>query len=117
MGVMTRACCKLGGAVRGKWPVVRTGRAKGAASSSTAARPVATRPSCAAHRGCASEEPEGPGPAAHRRADALYGKRTVRVIAEGSDQRAFIKSVDDEGRTFRGTVKWANLADFHDQLF
>ncbi|MPW22610.1 hypothetical protein GCT13_38805 [Paraburkholderia sp. CNPSo 3157] len=37
-----------------------------------------------------------------------YGERTVRVI---------IESVDEEGRTFRSTVKWANLAALEEQLF
>ena len=46
-----------------------------------------------------------------------YGERTVRVVAEASGQRVIIESVDEEGRTFRSTVKWANLAHLHDQLF
>jgi hypothetical protein len=46
-----------------------------------------------------------------------YGERTVRVIAEASGQRVIIESVDDDGRTFRSTVKWASLTGLHDQLF
>ncbi|MEI6002524.1 hypothetical protein H3V53_37050 [Paraburkholderia bengalensis] len=46
-----------------------------------------------------------------------YGERTVRVIAEASGQRVIIESVDDDGRTFRSTVKWANLARPEEQLF
>ncbi|KAA0998038.1 hypothetical protein FVF58_36530 [Paraburkholderia panacisoli] len=46
-----------------------------------------------------------------------YGERTVRVIAEASGQRVIIESVDDDGRTFRSTVKWANLARPERQLF
>ncbi|WP_436197057.1 hypothetical protein [Paraburkholderia hospita] len=38
-----------------------------------------------------------------------YGKRTVRVIADASGQRVIIESVDEDGRIFRSTVKWANL--------
>ncbi|MGF6638530.1 hypothetical protein OKW38_000664 [Paraburkholderia sp. MM5496-R1] len=37
-----------------------------------------------------------------------YGERTVRMI---------IESVHEDGSTFRSTVKWANLAALHDQLF
>ena len=46
-----------------------------------------------------------------------YGERTVRVIAEASGQRVIIESVNEEGRTFRSTVKWANLAHPEGQLF
>lgn len=46
-----------------------------------------------------------------------YGERTVRVIAEASGQRVIIESVDEDGRTFRSTVKWANLARLAGQLF
>jgi hypothetical protein len=46
-----------------------------------------------------------------------FGERTVQVVAEASGQRVIIESVDEEGRTFRSTVKWANLAALHDQLF
>jgi hypothetical protein len=46
-----------------------------------------------------------------------YGERTVRVIAEASGQRVIIESVDEDGRTFRSTVKWANLARLEGQLF
>ena len=46
-----------------------------------------------------------------------YGERTVRVLAEASGQRVIIESVDEEGRTFRSTVKWANLARLDGQLF
>ncbi|MGF6935253.1 hypothetical protein OKW41_004780 [Paraburkholderia sp. UCT70] len=46
-----------------------------------------------------------------------YGERTVRVIAEASGQRVIIESVHEDGSTFRSTVKWANLAALHDQLF
>jgi hypothetical protein len=46
-----------------------------------------------------------------------YGVRTVRVIAEASGQRVIIESVDEDGRTFRSTVKWANLARLQGQLF
>ncbi|MEP9326569.1 hypothetical protein PPMP20_26065 [Paraburkholderia phymatum] len=40
-----------------------------------------------------------------------YGERAVRVIAEASRQRVIIESVDEDGRTFRSTVKWANLEE------
>ncbi|WP_407670794.1 hypothetical protein [Paraburkholderia franconis] len=46
-----------------------------------------------------------------------YGERTVRVIAEASGQRVIIESVDEDGRTFRSAVKWANLAALDGQLF
>ncbi|MGF6873416.1 hypothetical protein [Paraburkholderia sp. MM5477-R1] len=46
-----------------------------------------------------------------------HGERTVRVIAEASGQRAIIESVHEDGSTFRSTMKWANLAALHDQLF
>ncbi|MEM5439941.1 hypothetical protein [Paraburkholderia diazotrophica] len=46
-----------------------------------------------------------------------YGERTVRVIAEASGQRVIIESVDEDGRTFRSTVKWASLAALEGQLF
>jgi hypothetical protein len=46
-----------------------------------------------------------------------YGERIVRVIAEASGQRVIIESVDEDGRTFRSTVKWASLSALHDQLF
>ncbi|MFM0150383.1 hypothetical protein [Paraburkholderia sp. RL18-085-BIA-A] len=46
-----------------------------------------------------------------------YRERIVRVIAEASGQRVIIESVDEDGRTFRTTVKWASLTDLHDQLF
>jgi hypothetical protein len=46
-----------------------------------------------------------------------YDERTVRVIAEASGQRVIIESVDEAGRTFRSTVKWANLARLDGQLF
>ncbi|MEX3937579.1 hypothetical protein AB4Y32_38630 [Paraburkholderia phymatum] len=46
-----------------------------------------------------------------------YGERTVRVIAEASGQRVIIESVDEDGRTFRSVVKWANLAALEGQLF
>ena len=46
-----------------------------------------------------------------------YGERTVRVIAEASGQRVIIESVNEDGRTFRSTVKWANLARPEEQLF
>ena len=46
-----------------------------------------------------------------------YGERTVRVIAEASGQRVIIESVDEDGRTFRSTVKWANLVCPEEQLF
>ncbi|CAB4052444.1 hypothetical protein [Paraburkholderia phenoliruptrix] len=55
-----------------------------------------------------------------------YGERTVRVIAEASGQRVIaeasgqrviIESVDEDGRTFRSTVKWASLAALDGQLF
>ncbi|MBC8726498.1 hypothetical protein F6X37_34785 [Paraburkholderia sp. 31.1] len=38
-----------------------------------------------------------------------YGERTVRMIIESA--------VHEDGSTFRSTVKWANLAALHDQLF
>jgi hypothetical protein len=43
--------------------------------------------------------------------------RTGRAIAEASGRRLIIGSVDEEGRTFRSTAKWANLAALHDQIF
>ncbi|CAB3809305.1 hypothetical protein LMG28614_07007 [Paraburkholderia ultramafica] len=46
-----------------------------------------------------------------------YGERIVRVVAEASGQRVIIESVDEDGRTFRSTVKWASLSALHDQLF
>ena len=46
-----------------------------------------------------------------------YGERTVRVIAEAGGQRVIIGSVDEDGRTFRSAVKWANLAGLEGQLF
>ncbi|NPT41782.1 hypothetical protein GNZ12_10725 [Paraburkholderia sp. 1N] len=46
-----------------------------------------------------------------------YNERTVRVFAEASGQRVIIESVDEDGRTFRSTVKWASLTALHDQLF
>ncbi|NPT62475.1 hypothetical protein [Paraburkholderia elongata] len=46
-----------------------------------------------------------------------YRERIVRVIAEASGQRVIIESVDEEGRAFRSTVKWASLTALHDQLF
>jgi hypothetical protein len=46
-----------------------------------------------------------------------YGERTVRVVAEASDQHLIIESAGDEGRTFRSTVKWASLTRRYDQLF
>ncbi|SOE87108.1 hypothetical protein SAMN05446935_7669 [Burkholderia sp. YR290] len=39
-----------------------------------------------------------------------YGERIVRVIAEASGQRVIIESVNEDGRTIRSAVKWANLA-------
>ena len=46
-----------------------------------------------------------------------YGERTVRVVAEASGQRVIIESVDEDGRTFRSTVKWANLEAMGQGLF
>ncbi|MFL9937059.1 hypothetical protein P0D88_50955 [Paraburkholderia sp. RL18-103-BIB-C] len=46
-----------------------------------------------------------------------YGERTVRVIAEAGGRRVIIESVGEDGRTFRSTVKWANLARPERQLF
>ena len=46
-----------------------------------------------------------------------YGERTVRVVAEASGQRVIIESVDDDGRTFRSTVKWVNLVEVGEGLF
>jgi hypothetical protein len=46
-----------------------------------------------------------------------YGMRSVRVVAEASGHHAIIESVDEDGRTFRRTVKWANLACPDGQLF
>ena len=46
-----------------------------------------------------------------------YSERTVRVIAEASGQRVIIESVNEDGRAFRSTVKWASLTALHDQLF
>ncbi|BCG04750.1 hypothetical protein PPGU19_093180 (plasmid) [Paraburkholderia sp. PGU19] len=46
-----------------------------------------------------------------------YGERIVRVVAEASGQCVIIESVDEDGRTFRSTVKWANLARLEGQLF
>jgi hypothetical protein len=38
-----------------------------------------------------------------------YGERIVRVVAEASGRRVSIESVDGDGRTFRSTVKWADM--------
>ncbi|SKD06502.1 hypothetical protein [Paraburkholderia hospita] len=46
-----------------------------------------------------------------------YGERIVRVVAEASGQRVIIESVDEDGRSFRSAVKWANLAGLEGQLF
>jgi hypothetical protein len=46
-----------------------------------------------------------------------YDERVVRVIAEASGQRVIIESVNEDGRTFRSTVKWTSLIAIHDQLF
>ena len=46
-----------------------------------------------------------------------YGERTVRVVAEASGQRVIIESVDEAGRPFRSTVKWASLTGLDGQLF
>ncbi|MFP3646176.1 hypothetical protein [Paraburkholderia sp. SIMBA_054] len=46
-----------------------------------------------------------------------YGERIVRVIAEASGQRVIIESVNEDGRAFRSTVKWANLVRLEGQLF
>ena len=46
-----------------------------------------------------------------------YGERIVRVVAEAGGQRVIIRSVDEDGRTFRSAVKWANLAGLEGQLF
>ncbi len=46
-----------------------------------------------------------------------YEERVVRVVAEARGQRVIIESLDDDGRAFRSTVKWANLAALPAQLF
>ncbi|MEM5331981.1 hypothetical protein VSR34_36375 [Paraburkholderia sp. JHI2823] len=46
-----------------------------------------------------------------------YEERVVRVLAEARGQRVIIESLDDDGRAFRSTVKWANLAALPAQLF
>jgi hypothetical protein len=46
-----------------------------------------------------------------------YEERVVRVVAEARGQRAIIESLDEDGRAFRSTVKWANLAALPAQLF
>ncbi|MEM5340572.1 hypothetical protein [Paraburkholderia azotifigens] len=46
-----------------------------------------------------------------------YGERAVRAIAEASGQRVIIESVDEDGRTFRSTVKWVNLEEMGQGLF
>jgi hypothetical protein len=46
-----------------------------------------------------------------------YGERTVRVVAVAGGQRVIIEAVDEDDRTFRSTVKWANLARPEEQLF
>ncbi|CAB3770878.1 hypothetical protein [Paraburkholderia humisilvae] len=46
-----------------------------------------------------------------------YGERVVRVVAEARGQRVIIESLDDDGRAFRSTVKWKNLAALAAQLF
>ncbi|MGF7000818.1 hypothetical protein [Paraburkholderia sp. GAS32] len=46
-----------------------------------------------------------------------YGERIVRVVAEASGQRVIIESVDEDGRSFRSTVKWASLAEMGEGLF
>lgn len=42
-----------------------------------------------------------------------YRDRIVRLVGEASGQRALIESVDDDGRTFSGAVKWAHLTDLN----
>lgn len=46
-----------------------------------------------------------------------YEERVVRVVAEARGQRVIIESIDDDGRAFRSTVMWANLAPLPAQLF
>ncbi|MEQ0777429.1 hypothetical protein ABLT15_34460 [Paraburkholderia tropica] len=46
-----------------------------------------------------------------------YGERVVRVVAEARGQRVIIESLDEDGRFFRSTVKWHNLAPLLAQLF
>ena len=46
-----------------------------------------------------------------------YEERVVRVVAEARGQRVIIESVDEDGRAFRSTVKWANLVALPAQLF
>jgi len=46
-----------------------------------------------------------------------YEERVVRVVAEARGQRVIIESLDDDGRTFRSTVKWKNLSALSAQLF
>jgi hypothetical protein len=46
-----------------------------------------------------------------------YEERVVRVVAEARGQRVIIESLDKDGRAFRSTVKWANLAALPEQLF
>jgi hypothetical protein len=46
-----------------------------------------------------------------------YEERVVRVVAEARGQRVIIESVDEDGRAFRSTVKWANLVVLPAQLF
>jgi hypothetical protein len=46
-----------------------------------------------------------------------YEERVVRVVAEARGQRVIVESLDEDGRAFRSTVKWANLAALPAQLF
>jgi hypothetical protein len=46
-----------------------------------------------------------------------YQTRTVRVVAEARGARAMIESLDNTGRAFVSTVKWANLRELDAQLF
>ncbi|MBB5421738.1 hypothetical protein [Paraburkholderia atlantica] len=46
-----------------------------------------------------------------------YEERVARVVAEARGQRVIIESLDDDGCTFRSTVKWKNLAPLLAQLF
>jgi hypothetical protein len=41
----------------------------------------------------------------------------VRVVADASDGRAVIESVDVHRRQLRSTVKWINLVSLTEQLF
>ncbi|AET95290.1 hypothetical protein BYI23_E001290 (plasmid) [Burkholderia sp. YI23] len=48
---------------------------------------------------------------------AHYKDRVVRVLGEARHERSMIEWVDEEGRTHKSAVKWANLRPLSGQLF